>query len=49
MKVNYNKVLKNKILISIDKIFRFFGYCIVLVVNTNTNFLESFHIDKKWN
>ena len=48
MKVKYKTLLNNKVLISIDKVFRFFGYCIVLIGNTETGLVDKFFIDKKW-
>ena len=47
MKVNYEKLLANKILIFIDKVFRFFGHCIVLNCNTETKICTHFYIKKK--
>lgn len=43
--INYNRLLENKILIFIDKLFRLIGKCIVLHCNTDTEKCYGFHID----
>jgi len=48
MKVKYKTLLNNKVLLLIDKAFRKFGYCIVLIGNTKTGLVDRFFIDKKW-
>jgi len=43
--INYEILLRNKVLIFIDKIFRLFGKCIVLHCNIDTKECNGFHID----
>lgn len=46
---NYNRILENKMLIFIDKLFRLFGKCIVLHCDTKTKECSGFHIDNSVN
>ena len=45
--MNYEKILKNKCLIFIDKIFRKLGFYIELIVDYENKKIESFKLRKK--
>ena len=46
--MNYEKILKNKPLIFIDKIFRKLGFYIELIVDYENKKIEGFKLRKKY-
>ena len=46
--MDYKKILSNPILVFIDKVFRFFGYCFEIQVNMDTKKITKCKLRKSY-